>query len=138
MKRVFTDTSYWFSLAVRADGNHQRTLAFTAQLQEQGVLLCLSPLIISETHRLILYKLGIEAGQRFLAQLFKEIETKFVEVIPVGWSDLTQARVLINRYHDQDLSLTDTCSAVLMRRNNISQIASYDRHFTVLQFEMLP
>lgn len=138
MRRVFTDTSYWFSLAVRADGNHQRTLALTAQLQEQGVLLCLSPLVISETHRLILHKLGIIAGQKFLAQLFKEIEAKFVEVVPVDWPDLAQARVLINQYHDQDLSLTATCSAVLMHRNNISQIASYDRHFTVLQFEILP
>jgi predicted nucleic acid-binding protein len=84
---------------------------------------------------------GYVAPAQASLQLFGYVRERVslpVEVIPVGWPELAQARVLINRYHDQDLSLTDTCSAVLMRRNNIRQIASYDRHFTVLRFEMLP
>lgn len=47
-------------------------------------------------------------------------------------------RQVLTRYGDQDLTLTDAASAVLMRMNRIDTAASYDRHFEVMGFARLP
>ncbi len=138
MNRVFADTSYWFSLAVRADINHDRTLALTRRLQTDGVLLYLSVLIAAETHRLILHKLGIEAGRRFIDQLSLQVGRGFVIVLPVTWETTIEARQTMEKYDDQDITLTDATSAVLMRRNRIETVAGYDRHFEMMGFARMP
>lgn len=138
MNRIFADTSYWFSLAVRADANHDRTLALTRRLQADGALLHLSTLVAAETHRLILQRLGIEAGRRFLDQLFLQVDKGFIRVLPVTWETMSEARQIIEKYGDHDITLTDATSAVLMRRNRIETVAGYDRHFEVMGFVRMP
>lgn len=138
MTRIFTDTSYWFSLAVRADGNHARTLALTLELQANGALLYLSELIVAETHRLILHKLGIQAGRKFLERLILQVEKGFVHVLPVTWEIVVQAEDILTKYADQDLTLADATSGVLIRRHGLDAIASYDRHFEMMGLKRVP
>lgn len=138
MSRVFADTSYWFSLAVRVDANHERTLALTRGLQTDGSILLLSTLVAAETHRLILHKLGIKAGQRFLDQLSIQVDRGFVRVLTVTWETTTEARQIIEKYGDQGITLTDATNAVLMRKNRIETVAGYDRHFQMMGFVRMP
>lgn len=138
MNRVFADTSYWFSLAVRADANHDRTLALTRRLQTEGVLLYLSVLIAAETHRLILHKLGIEAGRRFIDQLFLQVGRGFVIVLSATWETTIEARQILVKYGDQDITLTDATSAILMRKNRIETAVGHDRHFEMMGFVRMP
>ena len=42
------------------------------------------------------------------------------------------------KFKEQDLSITDACSAIFMQRERIDQVASFDRHFRILGFPMLP
>lgn len=58
-------------------------------------------------------------------------------ILTVSQDDRLQAKNLLFKYRDQDLSLTDAGSAVLMRMNGIEQVAGFDRHFSVLGFELL-
>lgn len=102
-----------------------RTRDLTLKLQEQGTLVFLSTLVVSEAYRLILYKIGIIAGHRFLDQFFLQAEKGFARVLPADWEVVAQARRLLDRFSDQDVSLTDAISAVLMRQNAMHADAGY-------------
>ena len=67
----------------------------TRRLQKDGVL-HLSTLIAAEAQRLILHKLGIESGRRFLDQLFIQVERRFVYLLPVTWETTVQARRILS------------------------------------------
>lgn len=138
MRPIFADTSFWFSLAVRADNNHHRTAELAVQLQEEGATIFISTLVLAETQRLIMHKLGIEAGHSFLNQLFQQVEQKFVMVLPISWDHTVLARKIITKFRDQAITITDTSSVVLMNEYSILRIASYDNHFRIMGLEVLP
>jgi predicted nucleic acid-binding protein len=138
MKQIFGDTSFWFSLAVRADSNHERTAELAVKLQDEGAIIFISTQVLAETQRLIMHKLGIDAGHRFLNRLFQQVEQEFVTVLPVSWDHIIQARKIIIKYSDQAITLTDACSVVLMNEYFIMRIASFDNHFRILGLEVLP
>jgi predicted nucleic acid-binding protein len=138
MKHIFGDTSFWFPLAVRADRNHQRTAELAGKLQDEGAIIFLSTQVLAETQRLIMQKLGIDAGHRFLTRLFQQVEQEFAMVLPVSWDHIIQARKILIKYGDQAITLTDACSVVLMNDYSIPRIASFDNHFRILGLEVLP
>ncbi|MGE5549771.1 MAG: type II toxin-antitoxin system VapC family toxin [Bacteroidota bacterium] len=131
------DTSFWFALVVASDNNHLRTAETARGLQRKGEFLVTTTLILAETHRLILYKLGAWAGTRFLAQIAKQVEAGFLHVIEVSWAQIVDALCLLDKYKDLPLSLVDACSAVVMREGGIARYAGYDEHFRLLEFEQV-
>ena len=138
MKKIFGDTSFWFSLLVRADNNHQHTVELVHKLQEEGAIIFLSTQVLAETQRLILHKLGIDAAHLFIDKLFKQVEQGFVSVVPVSWEHIVQAQKILQKFSDQSITLTDACSVVLMKDYSILQIASYDNHFRIMGLVVLP
>jgi len=138
MKKIFGDTSFWFSLVVRADRNHHHTVGLVCKLQEEGALIVLSTQVLAETQRLILHKLGIDAAHRFIDMLFKQVEQGFVTVVAVSWEHTVQARKILQKFNDQSITLTDASSVIVMKDYSIWQIASYDNHFRIMGLEVLP
>ena len=134
MKGVLIDTSFWFALAVASDAKHQQTSDITRAMQRQGDLWLTTTMILAEIHRLILYKMGTWAGNRFLAQIAKQTGAGFLEVVAIGWEHISLARTLLSKYSDHALSLTDACSAAVMRELNLEKYAGYDEHFQLLGF----
>jgi predicted nucleic acid-binding protein len=45
---------------------------------------------------------------------------------------------LFAKFADQEVSFTDCISFVLMRRNKLDQAFTFDRHFAVAGFEVVP
>jgi len=138
MRRLFVDSSFWYSLTVKADINHERSALLVRRVQAEGVLLCTSELVIAESQRLIMHRFGVGAGRRYLRQILIQAERGFLHILTISAADIRQALDLMEKYAEHDLSLTDAYSAVLMHHNRIEQAASYDRHFRLLGFETLP
>jgi predicted nucleic acid-binding protein len=134
MNGVLIDTSFWFALAVASDAKHQQASQTARAMQKRGDLWLTTTMILAEMHRLVLYKVGTWAGNRFLTQINKQNETGFLEVAAVGWEHISIARTLLDKYSDQALSLTDACSAAIMRELNLEKYAGYDEHFQLLGF----
>jgi len=134
MKGVLVDTSFWFALAVAADANHLHAARTARALQKRGKMFLTTVPILAETHRLLLYKLGAWAADRFLAQIAKQVEAGFLCLLPVGWEEVDAARAWLAKYADLNLTLTDATSAVIMRASGITIYAGYDRHFLLLGF----
>jgi len=138
MKKIFVDSSFWYALASRDDANHIKAAAFARQLQAGGALLFTSEPVLAETQRLLMHRYGIEAGRRFLHQIFVQIERGFTRLLSASTDDLRRAVAIMDGLPDQDISLTDACSAVLMQRERIPYIAAFDRHFLLLGLRMMP
>jgi predicted nucleic acid-binding protein len=51
---------------------------------------------------------------------------------------LVGAEQLLLRYSDQKLSYVDAISMTVMREEKISQVFGFDRHFHLLNFELVP
>ena len=134
MNGVLIDTSFWFALAVASDAKHQQASDITRAMQRQGDLWLTTTMILAEMHRLVLYKVGTWAGNRFLAQITKQTETGFLKVVAISWDHISIARIILDKYSDLPLSLTDACSAAVMRELNLEKYAGYDEHFQLLGF----
>lgn len=59
-------------------------------------------------------------------------------VLSFDLSDEQQARELLNKYHDQRFSFHDALCAVLMLREGIYKIFTFDKDFWVMGFEVMP
>jgi len=134
MNGVLIDTSFWFALTVASDAKHQQASQTARTMQKRGDLWLTTTMILAEMHRLVLYKLGTWAGNRFLVQIASQTEAGFLEVVAIGWEHISLARTLLSKYSDLTLSLTDACSAAVMRELNLEKFAGYDEHFQLLGF----
>lgn len=52
--------------------------------------------------------------------------------------DEAEAEAILHRYNDQDISCHDALCAAVMKRIGIARVFTFDRHFYVLGFEVLP
>ena len=138
MKKIFVDSSFWYALVSRDDANHAKAAALARELQAAGALLLTSDLVLAETQRLLMYRYGIQAGRRFLREVTAQIDRGFTRLLCVSPNDIRLASTLMEGFADQDISMTDACSAVLMQKERIPLIAAFDRHFLLLGLGMAP
>ncbi len=78
------------------------------------------------------------AGRRFLSDVVLQIERGFTRLLWVEPDEVRQALAILDGFPDRDISLTDACSALLMRKERIPLIAAFDRHFLLLGLAMVP
>jgi len=126
LRSVFVDTSAFYALADRTDGNHRRAIPIARELEHAGTRLVLSNFIRAEAHALILNRLGRYAADRFLAELASAPQDALLRV---SEADEPAALMLIARYHDRTFTLTDASSFVLMERLHITHAFTFDRNF---------
>ena len=89
---------------------------------------------IYETQRRILFDLGRQKADQFLDHIYDgsvKIERTFEE-------DEQNARGLIKKYADLELTLTDACNMTVMIRLGIAKVFSFDRHFPLVGFIRIP
>ncbi|MEI9898572.1 MAG: hypothetical protein WDN28_33130 [Chthoniobacter sp.] len=65
-------------------------------------------------------------------------QSKAIEWLRPAPEDLAKAAKLMRKYADQSVSFTDCVSFVLMRREAITRVFGFDRHFQAAQFKLWP
>jgi uncharacterized protein len=71
-------------------------------------------------------------------QHYDFIHSPVFRVLTFNDEDENNARTLLEKYNDQDLSFHDALLKVVMIRNNIYKIFSFDHHFWILGLEVVP
>ncbi|MCX5794210.1 MAG: type II toxin-antitoxin system VapC family toxin [Elusimicrobia bacterium] len=132
MKRVYVDTSAWFSLARKDDPDHQHLSRSFEQWQGRLVT---SNFVLDEAVTLVRMRGGHAAACRLGESLR---DPAFVELAPVTAEDEDEAWSWFVRHKDKAYSFTDCTSFILMRRLRIAAAISTDRHFREAGFEVLP
>ena len=49
-----------------------------------------------------------------------------------------EAEAILDRFSDQDFSLTDAVSFALMRQRDINEAFAFDQHFAIAGFRLVP
>ncbi|MBI5242187.1 MAG: type II toxin-antitoxin system VapC family toxin [Elusimicrobia bacterium] len=132
MKRVFADTSAWFSYVRRDDPDHA---AVKRALEEWEGRLITSDFVFDEVVTLAQARLGHAAAVRVGEAL---LDSSIVEMVRVSSEDLEDAWEWFKRHRDKAYSFTDCTTFTLMRRLRIDTALATDRHFQQAGFEVRP
>ncbi|MEK7439399.1 MAG: PIN domain-containing protein [Chloroflexota bacterium] len=136
---IMVDTWAWLALYNTADQFHDlATVANDTLLDERRVFVTTNG-ILSETYtnlnRWASHKTTVEFGQTIQSIA----RTGALEIIRVEVEDEEDAWVLFEKYDDlKGLSFNDCLTAAVMKRLEISEIFTGDKHFTVMGFVLTP
>jgi predicted nucleic acid-binding protein len=126
VRPVLVDTAVVYALADKADQAHEAAKTLLARLLDARTPLLITVPTVYEAHRLILYRLGTRAGQRFLA-----VYSQIYNTVWLTETYHTQAVALLERFEDQRISVTDAANAVVARALGAT-VATFDHHYEMM------
>jgi predicted nucleic acid-binding protein len=134
-REVFVDTSAWIAVSDLRDKFHPAARAEYNRLIGDAFTLVTTNLVIAETYIIIRRTGGHAQAMRLLRSLRGSPRLQKV------WSEAgleSQAEEILERHSDQDFSFADAVSFVVMQERGIGQAFTFDNHFAILGFKMLP
>lgn len=136
MPSVFVDASAWIAALVPRQHRHAEAREFYARASRAGYRLVTTPLVVAETHALVLREGGSRRGLQFLDAAFNPHAHAVVAVS----GELVASAVdrWIRRYADQSFSLCDAVSFEVMRNERITTAFALDHHFRAAGYETIP
>jgi predicted nucleic acid-binding protein len=136
MPSVFVDASAWIAALVPRQPRHAEAREFYARAAAAGYRFVTTPLVVAETHALILRGLGPQRAAQFLDVAFNP----HAHAVVATDSDLMSSAVdrWIRGYADQPFSLCDAVSFEVMRNERLTTAFAFDHHFRVAGYETIP
>ncbi len=134
-RELFVDTGAWIAINDRSDEHHASAVSFYRGLLQERRLLVTTNLVIAEAYVAIRRAGGYQPAIRFLDSIRQS--SRLTKV----YSDAVleaEADKLLRQYTDQDFSLTDAVSFVVMRQRGISEAFTFDGHFATVGFIVRP
>ncbi|HEY5220405.1 MAG TPA: PIN domain-containing protein [Gemmatimonadaceae bacterium] len=133
--RAWIDTSALVALASPRDQHHVRAAAVAGRCEKAGGQWVSSVLVLEEFHRHVLYRGGPASARSALAALLADPAIRWLDATAAVVSEAMSA--WLERFHDQDFSLTDGVSFALMKRERLTEAFAFDRHYLVAGFRLL-
>ncbi len=122
---LFVDTSVWYAAASTGDRHNARAKELLRD--ERRVL---TDHVLLETWRLLAHRHAPETANRW----WDGVRAGVAEIEIVGAIDLERAWEAGRIFRDQQFSLVDRTSFVVMERLGLTRVASFDSHFAVFRF----
>ena len=134
-KSLFVDTVAWYALADRSDQHHNQAVDIYPELLRNYRHLTTTNLVISETYILIRRAMGHKEAITFLENIAAS-----PRVVKVYSDRILEERAedILRKYQDQDFSYTDAVSFAVMEQYGIERAFSFDQHFVVAGFTLIP
>ncbi len=126
MRSVIADTGPLYAAYDSSDSYHSQALAEIERLTQQNLTVLIPYPIFLETHSLILKRLGIQTGFRYIQEILVGTEQ-----LQPTLKDYQTATQIIQRYPDQSITLFDATTAAISQRLRVA-IWTYDFHFDVI------
>jgi predicted nucleic acid-binding protein len=132
---IFVDTGAFVGRHLAKDQHHHAASRVWAEIGRSGERCVTSNFVIDEAVTLI----GRRAGHRFAADVIRRLYTsRALELIRPDAEAELAALSSYETYHDQDVSFTDCISFVLMERRKLRRVFTFDHHFRIAGFEVVP
>jgi len=132
---IFIDTGAFLARYLRNDQHHRSAVAVWEKLGSNHENCVTSNFVLDETFTL----LGRRAGCGFAVQRAKNIyASQTLTIYRPDRRDEINALRFFGKYADQHVSFTDCISFVLMKREKINRVFSFDRHFEFAGFHVVP
>jgi len=132
MSMVFVDTSGFYAVLDRDDGNHVPAKAAWERMVGEARLLT-NNYVLVETAALVQHRLGMAAVQAFTSDVLPLLDVEWVSMQrhQAAWEAVLAAG-------RRDLSLVDCVSFGTMREYGARQAFCFDRHFAEQGFDIVP
>ena len=132
---IFIDSGAIIARYIVSDDKHCLSLSFWAKLEKDSLPLVTSSLVLAES---ITY-LSRRMGNYFAVQRIQAIyQSRAFRVLRPEEEDELLALSLMEKYADQKVGFTDCVSFVLMKRERIKRVFTFDRHFEYAGFTVVP
>jgi predicted nucleic acid-binding protein len=126
LRGVIVDTGPLYAAYDPSDRYHIQAIGEVQQLETEDLVAIVPYPVFLETHSLILQRLGIQIGLRFI----QEISTG-AELIHPTLTDYELATQILQRFSEQTITLFDATTAALSQRLNLP-VWTYDFHFDAI------
>ncbi len=134
MKPIFADTFYWIALLNPGDDWHRAALLYARQNSDASLVttdgVLDEVLNYASTRGKLMRQKALSLCARIVRDQNMMVITYTSELRESGFS-------LYKDRPDKAYSLTDCISMVVMRKMNISQVLTHDKHFTQEGFTIL-
>jgi predicted nucleic acid-binding protein len=134
-REVFVDAGAWIAVINQRDEYHAEAAAFYERLLREKRPLVTTNLVIAEAYAMIRRYTGSQPAIGFLDSIRQS--SRLTKV----YSDAAleaEAEKTLRRYADQDFSLTDAVSFVVMQQRGITEAFAFDDHFATAGFVVVP
>jgi uncharacterized protein len=132
---IFIDTGAFVARSVRRDGHHASARRIWADIEKSRTPCFTSNFVLDETLTL----LGRQSSYSFAAERARALlGSKALTILRPDAEDELAAVEFLAKYADQEVSYTDCVSFALMRRNRLTRVFTFDRHFRDAGFEVIP
>lgn len=134
-KVVFIDTGAWFAGIAKNDQYHDRAMKHRNRLLKENVRLITTNLVIHESTMLLERKVSKKESIKFLKTVLKD---PLVEIIHADEEIELESYRLYQIFKDQDFSIADCISFMVMKQYQISRCFTFDHHFSTMGFDVEP
>jgi predicted nucleic acid-binding protein len=132
---IYIDTGAFLARYLSHDQHHRGAIIFWDEIRKNRETCFTSNFVLDETFTL----LGRRTGYEFAAQRASNIyASKLLTILRPNREDEIKAIEFFQRYSDHNVSFTDCISFVLMGREKIKKVFSFDKHFQWAGFKLCP
>ena len=132
---IFIDTGAFLARYLSKDQYHSKAIGFWNEIKKKRDACFTSNFILDETFTL----LGRRAGYDFAAQRATSIyASKLLTILRPNRADEVKAIDFFQKFADQNVSFTDCITFVLLRKEKIKRVFSFDSHFQWAGFKLCP
>jgi len=127
---MFVDTWGFKAFIDRKEPKHSEVKQLLEKVWKKGDFVYTSDYIMDETITLISYKLDFDKLKKFIVTSDAAIEKGYIRLLRVLPEDFDKGKKFKMKYKDKlKISFTDITSAMLMKKHNITDIITEDKHF---------
>jgi predicted nucleic acid-binding protein len=132
-KSVFVDSGGWLAFVHRGDQHHEECDRSMRAAIARRTALVTTSLVVAEVQRLLLHRVGIEAGRAFLRRLdaSRRLTIEFPSV-----REHADAQTWLAKLADQRITYTDAVSFAIMTRRGCRLVLGFDRDFVTAGFAL--
>jgi predicted nucleic acid-binding protein len=132
--RVFVDSGAWIALAADNDPHHGRAVEAWESLDRIGTRLVTSLPVVMETFTFLDRYVTRDVAQAWRRSLDDLAFFKLVECRP---RDLVEAWRYFDRPDLHKLSAVDATSFVIMEKEHLRRVFTFDHHFATVGFQIV-
>jgi len=133
--RLFVDSGAWIALRSRRDQHHAEADRLFREALSHRIPLLTTNLVIAETHRLTLFRAGIQPALRALERLDA---SKSVTIHFATADDHAAARRWLERLAPRPITYTDAVSFAVMEARRCRHVVGFDQDFGAAGFSLWP
>ncbi|MGH7313595.1 MAG: type II toxin-antitoxin system VapC family toxin [Candidatus Rokuibacteriota bacterium] len=131
--RLFVDSGAWIALRSQRDQHHAEADRLFRHALQRRIPLITTNLVIAETHRLTLFRVGIQAALRALERI--DASTSVMIHFPTA-DDHAAARRWLERMAPRPITYTDAVSFAVMEATACKHVLGFDQDFAAAGFTL--